>query len=125
MSSFTSVRLVYYQVSDWERAKKFYAGVLEWPVAWADDELGWMEFGRGDGVRLAISRRHEPTPSTMPGAAAVAVLNVENAYRVTDSLRAKGVRCDEVVSIPGDVTYGTFYDPDGNRIQFASNSAHA
>ena len=34
-------------------------------------------------------------------------------------LRAKGVKCDNVVSIPDVVTFGTFYDPEGNRFQFA------
>ena len=31
-----------------------------------------------------------------------------------------GVRCDDVVVIPNMVTYGTFYDPEGNSLQFAS-----
>jgi len=27
------------------------------------------------------------------------------------------VRCDEVVEVPGVVTYCSFYDPFGNRLQ--------
>jgi hypothetical protein len=37
------------------------------------------------------------------------------------ALRARSVRCDDAVVIPGRVAYGVFYDPDGNRVQFASS----
>jgi len=53
-------------------------------------------------------------------AATTLVLRVEDAYAVTAALRAKGIKCDDVISIPGMVTYGGFYDPEGNYIQFAS-----
>ena len=51
---------------------------------------------------------------------ATATLGVDNAQTVTAALRAMGVECDDVFELPGVVTYGTFYDPEGNRIQFAS-----
>jgi hypothetical protein len=38
-------------------------------------------------------------------------------------LKAKGVQCDEVEKIPGMVVLGTFYDPDGNRLQLAQSFA--
>jgi len=41
--------------------------------------------------------------------------------KVTEALRAKGVQCDDVVIIPNVVTYGTFFDPEGNCFQFASS----
>jgi predicted enzyme related to lactoylglutathione lyase len=50
------------------------------------------------------------------------VLSVDDAYKAAEALRAKGVRCDDVVSISNVVTYGTFYDPEGNRFQFASSA---
>ena len=31
--------------------------------------------------------------------------------------RARGVRCDDPVVFPGYVTYCSFYDPFGNRLQ--------
>jgi len=34
-----------------------------------------------------------------------------------EKLLGKGIRCDEVVSVPGVVTYCSFYDPFGNRLQ--------
>jgi hypothetical protein len=36
------------------------------------------------------------------------------------SHRARGVRCDDPVVFPGYVTYCSFYDPFGNRLQMCS-----
>ena len=103
MSLFKDVNVVQYHVTRWERAKQFYADVPGWPVAFLSDEAGWMEFGEEGKTRLAIRRREE---SSLVSAAA---------------LRARSVRCDDAVVIPGRVAYGVFYDPDGNRVQFASS----
>ncbi len=50
------------------------------------------------------------------------VLSVDDAYKAAEALRKRGVKCDDVVAIPGVVTYGTFYDPEGNRFRFASSA---
>jgi predicted enzyme related to lactoylglutathione lyase len=123
MSLFKSVSVVSYYVKDWEKAKKFYQETLEWPVNYVSDEAGWMEFGFENKTFLAISRwdGSEPIPPMQGGA--TAVLEVADAKKVTAGLRARGVKCDDVVEIPGMVCYGTFYDPEGNRIQFASDPA--
>jgi hypothetical protein len=31
------------------------------------------------------------------------------------------VKCGDIVDIPGVVKYGTFFDPEGNRFQFAGS----
>ena len=49
-----------------------------------------------------------------------ATFSVNDCDRVTAELRVRGVKCDDVLHIPSVVKYGTFYDPDGNRLQFAS-----
>lgn len=128
MSMFKNVNVVSYYVTDWERAKKFYAETLEWPVAWASDEFGWVEYGRDNETHIAINRwsehdGHGPMPATNGGA--TMVLTVDDARKVTEALRKKGVKCDDVVDIPGVVTYGTLYDPEGNRIQFAQSAPPA
>jgi hypothetical protein len=51
------------------------------------------------------------------------VLSVEDAFQTTKILRGRGIRCDEVIHIPGVVTYGAFYDLEGNRLEFASSNA--
>lgn len=121
MSLFKDVNVVQYHVSDWERAKQFYTDVLGWPVAFLSDEAGWMEFGEEGKTHLAINRWEESTPVPAGLGGALAVLTVEDAAGTVAALRARGVRCDDAVVIPGMVAYGAFYDPDGNRVQFASS----
>lgn len=121
MSLFKDVNVVQYHVTQWERAKQFYTDVLGWPVAFLSDEAGWMEFGEEGKTHLAINRWEESTPVPAGLGGALAVLTVEDAARTVAALRARGVRCDDAVVIPGMVAYGAFYDPDGNRVQFASS----
>lgn len=125
MSLFKNLNVVYYYVTDWEQAKKFYAEVLEWPVAWAADEDGWLEYGCENEAHLAINRWDGPGPVPPRNGGATATLTVEDAHKATEALRAKGVKCDDVVVIPGVVTLGGFYDPEGNRIRFVSSAPPA
>ncbi len=61
------------------------------------------------------------TPGVPEGAGGTTlVFGVQDAHGVTDALKKKWVKCDDVVTIPGMVTYGTCYDPFGNRLQFVS-----
>ena len=121
MSWFQNINVVSYNVSDWERAKQFYTSVLEWPVAYVGDSVGWMEWGKDNETHIAINRWDGPEPMPLNGGATV-VFSVQDPHAVTAALRAKGVRCDDVVHIPGIIMYGTFYDPDGNRLQFAGTT---
>jgi len=122
MSWFHNINVVSHNVSDWERAKKFYSEVLDWPVAYANDEVGWMEWGEENKTHISINRWEGPDPLPLNGGATL-VLGVDDPHAVTAALRAKGVRCDDVTHIPGVVLYGTFYDPDGNRLQFVGGNA--
>ena len=117
MSLFKNVNVVSVYVKDWQAAKKFYREVLEWPVAWSDDQVGWEEYGVEGATHVAINHWTEAEP--LPGAGGTTcVLGVEDVRKTDAALRAKGVKCEDVVEIPGVVTYGTFYDPEGNRFQF-------
>ena len=119
---FKNVNVVSYHVKDWQNAKDFYKKVLNWPVAYESEEMGWVELGEEGAAHIAISRwdESEPIPPYIGGA--TAVLTVEDVVKVTEELRALGVRCDDAVTIPGVICFGTFYDPEGNRIQFASEA---
>jgi predicted enzyme related to lactoylglutathione lyase len=121
MSLFQNVNVVSVYVTDWEAAKKFYRQTLEWPVAYSDDNVGWEEYGKDNETHIAINRWDGPEAPPAKGGA-TPVFSVADAYQVTEALRAKGVKCDDVIAIPGVVTYGTFNDPEGNRFQFASNA---
>jgi predicted enzyme related to lactoylglutathione lyase len=120
MSHFNSISVVSYYVRDWERAKAFYAEVLGWPVAYSNDEIGWIEYGDEQATHLALNRwdSDEPMPVNGGGTAVLAVESVKTVYA---ALLIKGVQCDKPVNIPGVVNYGTFYDPEGNRIQYAGD----
>jgi hypothetical protein len=45
--------------------------------------------------------------------------SVPDAFAAVNELRKRGVKLDDVVSIPNMVTYADFYDPDGNRLEVA------
>jgi catechol 2,3-dioxygenase-like lactoylglutathione lyase family enzyme len=108
-------------VSDWERAKKFYGETLGLPVAYAVEQDGWLEYGKMGHPTLAINRWKGAAPMPPPGNTGIAVLEVSDVRAFIEDLRAKGVRCENVEEIPGDVILGTFYDPDGHRLQAAQS----
>jgi len=114
------LQIVSYNVSDWQRSKKFYGETIGLPVAaFMGDEVGWMEFGEKEDVHLAIGLWQGPGPLPRGDGGAIAVFEVEDAYQAVAELRQKGVKCDDVIAIPQMVTYANFYDPDGNRLQVA------
>jgi len=120
MSLFRRVQVVSIKVADWEAAKRFYAKLLEWPVAAGIDEVGWWEFGREGEAHVALSRWEGPGPVPAHEGTTTMVLEVDDCHKVTRQLRARGIRCDDVVTIPGMVVFGGFYDPEGNHIQIAN-----
>ncbi len=114
------LQVVSYIVTDWQRSKKFYAETLGLPVAaFITDEVGWMEFGDKDQTHLAIMLSPGGAPVKPGGGDGIAVFSVDDAYAAVAELRRRGVKCDDVVAIPEMVTFATFYDPDGNRLQVA------
>lgn len=115
------LNLVAYNVSNLDRAKKFYGETLGLPVALALDEAGWIEYGRPNQAHLGINlwRGPEPMPSTTGGGHAT--LTCDDVRGAIAHLRAKGVRCDDVQEMPGMVILGNIYDPDGNFLQLAQS----
>jgi predicted enzyme related to lactoylglutathione lyase len=81
--------------------------------------VGWMEFGEREGTHLAISLWRGPEPFPPRDGGAIAIFAVKDAYAVVKELRRRGVKCEDVIAIPQMVTYATFFDPDGNRLQIA------
>jgi predicted enzyme related to lactoylglutathione lyase len=117
---FKKLEVVSYPVRDWQRAKKFYSETLGLPVAFfIGDEIGWMEFGDKEGTHLAISLWNSPEPFPQRDSGATVVFSVDDAHQAVAELRKRGVKCDDPDVVPGMVTYASFYDPDGNRLQVA------
>lgn len=112
------VNVVWYNTTNFERAKKFYTEVLGLPVAYDVSEMGWIEFGYPNQTHLALNlwRDHATKPPALGGA--TATFTCDDVRGAMARLQAKGVRCDPVDETPS-VILGSFYDPDGNRLQLA------
>ncbi len=117
---FNNFGWVSYDVTDWQRAKKFYGETLGLPVAaFMSDEVGWMEFGAKDGTHLAISQWRGPGSIPPRGRNGIAIFGVDDAYAAVKELRRRGVKCNDVIAVPDMVTFASFFDPDGNELQVA------
>lgn len=117
---FEKLGFISINVTDWQKAKKFYGETLGLPLVMdLGTEAGWMEFGEKDGTHLAINLWRGPDPLPPSNGSAVAIFSVMDAYETVKELRKRGVRCDDVIAIPQMVTYASFYDPEGNILQIA------
>ncbi len=120
MALFKNLGWVQYNVTDWQKAKKFYGETLGLPVAWfQDDKTGWMEFGEKEGTHIAISQWQGPGPVPPREGGAIAIFEVDDISKTVAELRKRGVKCEDVQVVPGMVAYATFFDPEGNRLQVA------
>ena len=119
MKLLKGLNVVSLTVTDLARARTFYSDVLGLGQPWFDDEnLGWIEWGeRGKDGNLAVTL---PTEGSRPGGGTTPVFNTDDCFALCAELRWRGVRCEDPVIVPGLLTYCTFYDPDGNRLQAIS-----
>ena len=112
--------VVFYFVTDWDRAKKFYGETLGLREVTSTDEGGWAEYDTNTPVRLAIHRTQPGQAVTKGGA--TAIFTVANADEAKADLEKRGVNFDgKIREIPGIMRLGTFLDPDGNKIQIYQN----
>ena len=119
MSIVKGINNVSLHIVKWEEAKRFYSETLGLGApAFCVDEFGWCEYGAEGATHLALNRWNDPTPPSREGGGTI-VLEVADCPAAVAELRAKGVRCEDPIGIPGMVTYATFYDPEGNRLQLA------
>jgi predicted enzyme related to lactoylglutathione lyase len=119
MPLFNGINVVSVSVPDLAAARAFYQDVLGLGAPVYDlPEAGWIEFqtGRSSG-NLAL------TPADAgwsPSTGTTIVFDVDDCRAAWRVLTARGVRCDEPTVFPGYVTYCSFYDPFGNRLQMCS-----
>ena len=120
MEPLESLDVVFYFVTDWKRAMKFYGETLGLRALYSTDEGGWAEFETNTPVRLAI-HRIQPGQSVSKGGG-TAIFKVADANAAKADLEKRGVKFDgDIREIQGMVRLGTFLDPDGNAIQIAQN----
>lgn len=115
MQLFRGINVVSISVPDLDAARAFYRDVLGLGAPVYDlPEAGWIEFESGAAGNIAVtSAEADWTPST----GTTVVLNVEDCHAACAELRRREVRCEDPVVFPGYVTFCSFYDPFGNRLQ--------
>lgn len=119
MKLFNGINVVSIAVPDLEEGRAFYRDVLGLGAPVYDlPEAGWIEFESGSPAgNLAITLAEA---GWQPGTGTTIVLNVEDCHSACAELRRRGVRCEDPVVFPGYVTFCSFYDPFGNRLQMCS-----
>jgi predicted enzyme related to lactoylglutathione lyase len=118
-SLFRGINVVSIPVTDLQRARRFYGTTLGLGEPLYDlPDAGWIEFATGDSSgNLSVTLA---PPGWRPSTGATVVLNVADCHAAVVELRARGVACDDPQVFPGFVTFATFHDPDGNRLQMCS-----
>lgn len=119
MSVFRGINVGSLAVPDLVQGRAFYRDVLGFGAPIYDlSEAGWIEFNTGAaGGNLALT---PATPDWTPSMTTTLVFNVDDCHAACSELRARGVRCEDPEVFPGYVTYCSFYDPFGNRLQMCS-----
>ena len=122
MSLFKGISVVAISVPDLESARAFYAETLGLGAPTYDlPEMGWIEFSTGGPGALSLVPP-EDGAAFSPSTHTTVVLDVYDCGEAVATLRARGVRCDDPVPVPGMVTYASIYDPFGNRLQICSDA---
>jgi predicted enzyme related to lactoylglutathione lyase len=116
---FKGINVVSVSVTDLDVARAFYRDTLGLGEPLYDlPEAGWIEFSTGrDAGNLSVVPAE---PGWQPSTGMTLVLDVEDCHAAVDELRRRGVRCDDAQALPGFVTFASFYDPFGNRLQMCS-----
>ncbi len=112
------INVVSISVRNLERAKRFFGETLALGEPVYDlPDAGWIEFATGGAGNLAIT---PAGPDWAPSTGTTLVLNVADCFEAVSELRSRGVICEDPQVFPGFVTFASFYDPDGNRLQMCS-----
>jgi predicted enzyme related to lactoylglutathione lyase len=119
MDLLKGINVVSIPVPDLEEARRFYRDVLGLGKPLYDlPESGWIEFSAGSSSgNIAVTSAAEGWSSSE---GTTIVFNVDDCHAACAELRRRGVRCEDPVVFPGYVTYCSFYDPFGNRLQMCS-----
>jgi predicted enzyme related to lactoylglutathione lyase len=117
---FKGINVVSIPVPDLAAARDFYAGVLGWGEPLYDlPDAGWIEWNPGGGSgNVSVTAAPEGWKPATTGV--TLVLNVDDCDAAVTELRARGVACDDPTRFEGYVTFATFTDPFGNRLQICA-----
>lgn len=110
--SFTALPFFVYPVSDMDRARRYYEGVLGLRVT-ANWENKWVEFDIGAGTLALSSVMEGCTPGARGGAAALEASDFDAAVAY---LKSQGVTFVFAPADTGVCHFARFLDPDGNHL---------
>ena len=105
--------LVFYWVTDLERAVSFYRDVLGLQLH-RQESPSWAEFDAG-GRRFALHSVGDGQPVRTGGA--TAVFEVDDLNRAMADLTERGVTFVHDGDVEGYARFASFLDPDGNTVQ--------
>jgi catechol 2,3-dioxygenase-like lactoylglutathione lyase family enzyme len=108
---------IWYRVSDLDRARDFYVGLLGFQELYRDDTDRWLRLGRGE-VELHLA---EGSNVGDPEGEAIVSLDVPDVKAEADRLRDAGAEVGTVLEIPSTIRLLDVYDPDGNRLQLSQD----
>lgn len=116
---FRGINVVSISVTDLDEARRFYGETLGLGAPIYDlPDAGWIEFSTGaEPGNLSVTLAEA---GWAPSFGTSVVLNVDDCHAACAELRKRGVRCDDPQVFPGFVTFASFYDPFGNRLQMCS-----
>jgi predicted enzyme related to lactoylglutathione lyase len=116
---FHGINVVSISVTDLDQARAFYRDALGLGEPLYDlPEQGWIEFSTGGkNGNLSVTRAEA---GWRPSTGTTLVLDVADCVAAVAELRSRGVRCDDPQTFEGYVTFASFYDPFGNRLQMCS-----
>jgi predicted enzyme related to lactoylglutathione lyase len=102
-----------------DQAREFYRDTLGLGEPFYDlAEAGWIEFSTGGpGGNLSVTLAGA---GWAPSFGTTVVFDVADCHVAVAALRERGVACEEPQVFPGFVTFASFYDPFGNRLQMCS-----
>ncbi|HEY3210212.1 MAG TPA: VOC family protein [Actinomycetota bacterium] len=111
--------LVFYWVTDMERAVSFYRDVLGLKLL-RQESATWAEFDAG-GRRFALHSAGDGQP-VGGGAGATAVFAVGDLNQAKSELSARGVQFTHEGDVEGYARFASFLDPEGNPVQLIEYS---
>lgn len=119
MSLLKGINVVSISVTDLDKGRDFYRNVLELGEPVLDmPDLGWIEFKfPAQTGHISLTKAED---GWKPGDSITIVMDTTDCYATAKTLRERGVKCDDPIVIPDTVTYVSFYDPFGNRLQACS-----
>jgi predicted enzyme related to lactoylglutathione lyase len=113
------IEAVWYPVSRWQEAKRFYSEVLRLPQSFCNDETGWVAYSTGGGPPLFLVRKPERVGA---GGGAVVTLECPDLDALRKRLTQAGARVEENLQEGAGVRILTFYDPDGNCLEASQST---